>query len=152
MSQAGFNPAISSQAGFHGPQSEEWIIVAVVPAAAGAGTITAATIQRQATAAPLSQQQCPFREVWAIQRIYFVGTNPDPSSQLVFLVDQVTQPYTPFASSVNLTQNRPAALSNQIFVNSGSVVTAQIVNYVANANTTAGVSVTFLAQVLRQAP
>ena len=147
-----FNPAISSQAGFHGPQSEEWIIVATVPAAAGAGTITAATIQRQATAAAQNQQQCPLRETWAIQRIYFVGTNPTPSCQVVFSVDSVTQPYTPFASSVNLTQNRPAALSNQIFVNSGSVVTAQIVNYVANANTTLGVSVTFLAQILRQAP
>ena len=147
-----FNPAISAQAGFHGPQSEEWIIVAVVPAAAPAGNITQATIQRQATAGPLAQQQCPFRETWAIQRIYFVGTDPDPSCQIVFLVDQVTQPYTPFASSVNLAQNRPAALSNQIFVNSGSVVTAEIVNYTANANTTAGVSVTFLAQVLRQSP
>jgi hypothetical protein len=149
--QVSFNAAVGAQQALHGPQSEEWIISATVAGSASAGTITAATIQRQAIAASQNQQQCPFREVWALQRIYFVGTNPTPDCQLVILVDQVSQPYQPLASSVNLSQNRPAALSNQIFVNSGSVVTAQIVNFAANGST-AGVAVTFKVQTLRQAP
>ena len=147
-----YPPQVGAQAALHGPQSEEWLIDGIIPASAPAGSINAATIQRQATATPQTQQQCPFRETWALQRIYFVGTDPVPDAQLVILVDQVQQPYQPLASSVNLAQNRPAALSNQIFVNSGSVVTAQLVNFAANANTTLGVEVVFRVQTLRTAP
>jgi len=145
-------PSVGSQQRLSGAQAEEWIIAATVPAAAAAGTITAATIQRQATSAAQNQQFCPVREVWNIERIYFVGTSPTPDCQLVLLVDLVPQPYTALASSVNLTQNRPAALARTIVVNGGSVVTAQIVNFTANANTTLGVLVNFKVQVMRASP
>jgi len=142
---------VASQVALHGPQSEEWLIAATVPGSAGAGTSTAATIQRQATAAALTQQFCPVREVWHIERIYFVGTNPTPDCQIVLFVDLVSQPYTPLASSVNLSQNRPAALIRTIVVAPGSVVSANLVNLSANA-ATIGVSVTFKIQVMRFAP
>ena len=146
-----YSPAVGAQVSLHGPQSEEWTINAIIPGSAGAGTVTQATINRQAITGPQTFQQCPGRETWALQRIYSVGTAPATDGQLVIFVDQVSQPYQPYFSSVNLAQNRPAALSNQIFVNSASVVTAAIVNPIANA-VTAGVSVTFLVQTLRQAP
>ena len=145
-------PSVGSQQRLSGAQAEEWVIEATVPAGGAAGTITPATIQRQATAAPQNQQFCPVREVWNIERIYTTGTPPTPDSQLVLLVDLVAQPYTPLASSVNLTQNRPAALARTIVVNGGSVVTAEIVNFAANANTTLGVLVTFLVQTMRASP
>lgn len=144
-------PVIGSQVRMSGAQAEEWLITAVVPALAGAGTITAALIQRQATSAPLAQQICPGREVWHGERIYFVGANPVPDCQLILLVDLVPQPYTVLASSVNLAQNRPAALARTIIVTSGSVVSAQIVNYAANA-ATVGVAVIFRFQVMRASP
>lgn len=142
---------VAAQIALHAPQSEEWLITATVPGSATAGTITAATIQRQATSAAQNQQFCPVRETWELERIYFVGTNPTPDCQLVILVDLAPQPYTVLASTVNLTQNRPGALSNAILIQSGSVITAQIVNLTANAST-AGVSVTFKVQVKRVAP
>jgi hypothetical protein len=142
---------VAAQVALHAPQSEEWIIAGTVPGSATAGTITAATIQRQATSAAQTQQTCPVRETWEIERFYFVGTTPTPDTQVVILVDLVPQPYQPLASSLNLTQNRPAALSNAILVQSGSNVTAQIVNFVANASTL-GVLVIFKAQVKRVAP
>jgi hypothetical protein len=145
-------PSVGSQQRLSGAQAEEWVIIATVPAAAAAGTVTQATIQRQATVGPQPQQFCPVREVWNIERIYTTGTAPTPDCQLVLLVDIVPQPYTPLASSVNLTQNRPAALARTIVVNGGSVVTAEIVNYTANANTTLGVLVVFLVQVMRASP
>jgi hypothetical protein len=43
-------------------------------------------------------------------------------------------------------------LARTIVVNGGSVVTAEIVNFTANANTTLGVLVTFLVQVMRASP
>lgn len=145
--------SVGAQQRISGAQAEEWLIVATVAAAAPAGTITAATIQRQATAAPQAQQFCPVREVWNIERIYYVGAaDPVPDCSLVLLVDLVPQPYTPLASSVNLLRNRPAALARTIVVNGGSVVTAQIVNYIANANTTLGVLIIFKVQVMRASP
>jgi hypothetical protein len=146
------SPAVGSQQRLSGAQAEEWIIEATIPAAAAAGTITPATLQRQATTAPQAQQFCPVREVWNVERIYFVGTTPVPDCSLVLLVDLVPQPYTPQASSVNLAQNRPAALARTIVVNGGSVVTAEIVNFTANANTTLGVLVDFKVQVMRASP
>jgi len=145
-------PSVGSQQRLSGAQAEEWIITATVPASAPAGATTQATIQRQATIGPLAQQFCPVREVWNVERIYVTGTSPTPDCQLVLYVDIVPQPYTPLASSVNLTQNRPAALARTIVVNGGSNVTAAIVNFTANANTTLGVLVTFLVQVMRAAP
>lgn len=145
------SPAVGSQQRLSGAQAEEWIIAATLPGSAAAGTITAATIQRQATAAAQNQQFCPVREVWNIERIYFVGTNPTPDAQLVLLVDLVPQPYTALASSVNLTQNRPAALARTIVVNGGSVVTAQLVNFTA-VPTTVAVLVNFKVQVMRASP
>jgi hypothetical protein len=145
-------PSVGSQQRLSGAQAEEWIIAATVPAAAPAGTPTPATLQRQATTAPQNQQFCPVREVWNIERIYTTGTVPTPDCQLVLFVDLVVQPYTPLASSVSLVQNRPAALARTIVVNGGSVVTAAIVNFTANANTTLGVLVNFLIQVMRASP
>jgi hypothetical protein len=86
-----------------------------------------------------------------VERIYYVGTDPVPDVQLVPLVDLVPQPYTPLASSVNLAQNRPAALARTIVIGGSSVVTFQMVNYAANANTTQGVIVVFKVQVMRAA-
>jgi len=146
------SPSVGSQQRLSGAQAEEWVITATVPAAAPAGFISPATIQRQANAAPQNQQFCPVREVWNVEREYTTGTPPVPDCQLIMLVDLVSQPYTPLASSVNLTQNRPAALARTIVVNGGSVVTAEIVNFTANANTTLGVLVTFLVQVMRASP
>jgi len=145
-----FPANVTAQVGLHGPQAEEWLVAGTVSALASAGTAVAATIQRQAASAALSQQFCPVREIWHIERIYFVGTSsPTPDCQLVLLVDLVQQPYTPLASSVNIELiNRPAALSQTIIVPPGSVVSANLVNYAANA-TTVGVSVTFKVQVMR---
>jgi len=141
----------SSQVRLSGAQAEEWIIFGTIPAGAAAGTITACTIQRQATAAAQTQQTCPGREVWNIERIYYVGADPVPDAQLVPLVDLVPQPYTPLASSVNLAQNRPAALARTIVIGGSSVVTFQMVNFAANANTTQGILVNFKVQVMRAA-
>ena len=141
---------VAPQVGLHGAQSEAWYISATVPASASATTSTQATIQRQATSGTLTQQFCPVREVWHVERIYFVGTNPVPDCQIVIFVDLVQQPYTPSASSVNLSLNRPAALSRTIIIPPGSVIAANLVNVAANA-VTAGVAVTFTMQVMRWA-
>jgi hypothetical protein len=147
-----FPANVTAQVGLHGPQAEEWLVAGTIAASQTAGVAVAATIQRQAASAAQSQQFCPVREIWHIERIYFVGTSaPTPDCQLVLLVDLVQQPYTPLASSVNLELlNRPASLSQTIIVPPGSVVSANIVNYAANSATT-GVAITFKVQTMRYA-
>ena len=128
---------------------EEWVIVGTVAASAGANTRVAATIQRAAGQAALATQQAPFREVWHIHDIYFVGTSPTPDVQLVPRVDGVDQPFTPLASSVNTAALTRLTLPMTIPVPRGSVVAFDLINLAANA-TTVAVSVTFKAKVIRR--
>ncbi len=150
MSVGLLGPQASAQQGLHGAQAEEWLISATIAANVAANTITAATIQRQAAVASQTQVFCPVRELWHMERIYFVGTNPSPDVQIQILVDFVPQPYTPLASSVNLTQNRPAALARTIMVPSGSVASVNEVNIAANG--ASPLTVTFKVQVMRFGP
>jgi hypothetical protein len=140
----------SAQSTLVGPISEEWVVAGTIPAGAAAGAIVPATIQRQATTAAQNQVSCPGKEVWDIEREYFVGTNPTPDAALVILVDLTPQRYQPLASSINLALNKPAALSNAIRVGNNSNVTAQLVASAANA-LTVGVDIAFKVQV-KQTP
>ena len=148
MSLAG--PQAAAQQALHGSQGEEWLVVATIAALAPANTVTAATIQRQAGIAPVVQVICPNRELWNVERMYFVGANPVPDVQLSLLVDFVVQPYTPMASSVNLALNRPAALTRTMFVSSGSNVSANMINVAVVG--AAPIVVTFRVHVQRAAP
>jgi hypothetical protein len=128
---------------------EEWIIVGTVAGSALINTRVACTIQRAAGQAALATQQCPFREVWHIHDIYYVGTVPTPDCQLIPKVDGVDQPFTPLASSVAIANLTRLTLPLTIPIPRGSVFSADLINIVANAVTTA-VVVTFKAKVIRR--
>ena len=128
---------------------EEWIITGTIPAAAVANTRVACTIQRAAGAAALATQQAPFREVWHIHDIYYVGTNPVPDVQLIMRVDGVDQPFTPLASSCNIAMLTRLTLPLTIPTPRGSVASADMMNLAANA-TTVAVVVVFKAKVIRR--
>jgi len=150
MSQALMGPQAAAQQALHGSQGEEWLIAATIAGATPANTVTAAVIQRQAGIAAVAQVFCPVRELWNVERIYYVGTDPTPDVQIQLMVDFVVQPYTPLASSVNLAQNRPAALTRTIFVSSGSVVSANMINIAVVGS--AAITVLFRVHTQRFSP
>jgi len=127
---------------------EEWQITATIAASASANTRTAATIQRQAGQAALATQQAPYREVWHIHDIYFVGINPSPDVQLVPRVDGVDQPMTPLASSVNISNLTRLTMPLTLPVPRGSVFSADMINTAAVG--TVALTVTFKAKVIRR--
>jgi hypothetical protein len=128
--------------------AEEWQITVTIAASAGANTRTACTIQRAAGQAYLSTQQAPFREVWHIHDIYFVGSNPSPDVQLIPKVDGVDQPFTPLASSINTSTLTRLTLPLTIPIPRGSVFSADAINVAANGTT--ALTVTFKAKVIRR--
>jgi hypothetical protein len=128
---------------------EEWTLSGTVAGSAPANTRSNMTIQRAAGAAALSLQQAPFREVWHIHDIYYVGTNPTPDCQLIPRVDGVDQPVTPFVSSINIANLTRFTLPLTIPIPRGSVVSFDMMNYAANSATTA-VSVTVRCKVIRR--
>jgi len=127
---------------------EEWIITGTIAASATANTRTAATIQRKAGETGLAERQCPFREVWHIHDIYYVGTNPSPDVQIILKVDGTDQPITPMASSVNVANLTRLTLPLTLPIPRGSVISADLVNVAAVG--TVAITVTFKAKVIRR--
>lgn len=128
--------------------TEEWLIAATIAASAPANTRTSATIQRRAGGSALSSIQAPFREIFQVEDIYYVGTDPSPDVQIVFKVDGVDQPITPLASSVNTDDLTRLRLSLTIPVPRGSVIESDMFNIAANG--TDALSITFKARILRK--
>lgn len=131
-----------------GMAPEEWLMNASIAASAPASTRTAGTIQRRAGDSALSSQQAPFREVWHIEDIYYVGTNPSPDVQIVIKVDGVDQPITPLASSVNTSTLSRFKLPVTLPIPRGSVCTIDLINLAVNG--TDALAVTFKAKVIRR--
>jgi hypothetical protein len=128
--------------------TEEWLISATISASAPANTRTSATIQRRAGDSALSTQQAPFREIFQVEDIYYVGTNPSPDVQLILKVDGVDQPITPLASSVNIANLTRLRLSLTIPVPRGSVITSDMMNI--GAVGTDAITVVFKLRTLRK--
>jgi hypothetical protein len=131
-----------------GMAPEEWLLNTTIAASAPANTRTSGTIQRRAGDSALASQQAPFREVWHIEDIYFVGTNPSPDVQVVIKVDGVDQPITPLASSVNIDELSRLKLPITLPIPRGSVCTVDLINIAANG--TDALAITFKAKVIRR--